>query len=152
MKRYSLFVTAIATLVTCSWAVAGEIYKWTDSEGSVHYEDRPIGDPPMEHLSVRSRNTDNSAVQRRVAARREARATAEQVASEAPPEMSKAELRAEKEKRQQQCQTYRARLARFLSARTLYREDATGERNYLDADEIQAARERVEGQIKEYCG
>ena len=152
MKYFSLLLTVTAILATSGWAGASEIYKWTDEDGGVHYEDRPTGLPPMERLDIVSRNTDNTVVQARIAAQRKSRATAEQVASEAPPEMSKAEVRAEQEKRQQQCQMYRAKLESFLRSQRLYREDDAGERQYLDEDEILAARERVEGQIKEYCG
>jgi len=152
MKRYSLLITVAAALITGGTAVASEIYKWTDQDGNVHYEDRPTGNAQVERLAIVSKNTDNSAVRSQIAANREARATAEQVASEAPPEMSKAELRAEQEKRKEQCQMYRDRLEQFLRSQRLYREDDAGEREYLDESETLAARERVEGQIKEYCG
>lgn len=152
MKRYALLITVAAALATGGTAVASEIYKWTDGDGNVHYEDRPTTNAVVERLDVVSRNTDNSAVQARMTENREARAAAKQVASEAPATMSKEELRAEQEKRQEQCQTYRARLESFLRSQRLYREDESGERQYLDEDEVMAARTRVEGQIKEYCG
>jgi uncharacterized protein YaiL (DUF2058 family) len=132
--------------------VSGEIYKWTDEDGNVHYEDRPIGKTDMEHVNIMSRNTDNSVVQARVDADREARAAARQTASEAPAEMSKEELRAEQQERQEKCQTYRAQMQTFLSAPRMYKEDAAGERQYLDENEIMAARSKVEEQIQEYCG
>ena len=75
---------ACAVLLASGMAVAGEIYKWTDADGYVHYEDRPIGKTDMQHVDIISRNTDNSVVQARLDADREARATARQVASEAP--------------------------------------------------------------------
>lgn len=152
MKRYSLLITTAAALITSGTAVASEIYKWTDAEGNVHYEDRPTADAPIERVAIASRNTDNTVVQARLEERRKARATAEQVASEAPPEMSREEIRAEQKKRQEQCEMYRARLETFVNSQRLYREDDAGERVYLEEEEIQAARTRVEGQIKEYCG
>ena len=152
MKRYSLLFTAAAALVTSGTAVASEIYKWTDADGNVHYEDRPTADAPIERLAIASKKTDNSVVQARLEERRKARATAEQVASEAPPEMSREEIRAEQKKRQERCEMYRARLESFLNSQRLYREDDAGERVYLEEEEVLAARNRVEGQIKEYCG
>ncbi|MDH3552063.1 MAG: DUF4124 domain-containing protein [Gammaproteobacteria bacterium] len=152
MKHYSLLITFVAALITSGTAVASEIYKWTDADGNVHYEDRPTFGAQIERLAIASKKTDNSAVQARLEANREARATAEQVASEAPPEMSREEIRAEQEKRKERCQMYRARLESFVKSQRLYREDAAGERVYLEENEILAARERVEEQIKEYCG
>lgn len=153
MKIFRLGLSVfIAALLTCGLAVAGEIYKWTDEDGNVHYEDRPIGDTQMERMEVVSRNTDNTIVQARVDANRKARDAARQVASEAPPEMSKEELRAEQKARQEKCQTYRDRLQAFLRSQRLYQEGDDGDRNYLSEEEVMAAREKVEGQIEEYCG
>ena len=143
---------AVMAMTVAGGAAANEIYKWTDAEGNVHYEDRPTADAPIERLAIASRNTDNSVVHARLEERRKARATAEQVASEAPPEMSREEIRAEQEKRQERCEMYRARLDSFVNSQRLYREDDAGERVYLEEKEILAARTRVEGQIKEYCG
>jgi len=96
MKNFRLPVAiACAALLAGGLASAGEIYKWVDENGNVHYEDRPIGKTDMEHVDIASRNTDNAAVQARVDANRKARAVKEQVASEAPPEMSKEEVREE---------------------------------------------------------
>ena len=153
MKNYRLPVTiACAALLASGLASGGEIYKWTDEDGNIHYEDRPIGKTDVEHVDVVSRNTDNSVVQARLDADREARAAARQVASEAPPEMTKEELRAEQQDRQEKCQMYRDRLQAFLRSTRLYQEDAEGGRNYLSEEEIMAARSKVEGQIQEYCG
>ena len=49
-------------------ALSGEIYKWTDEDGNVHYEDRPTGDDVQ--LVAVSSNTDNSAVRAGIDARR----------------------------------------------------------------------------------
>lgn len=153
MKNYRLpIAVACAALMASGLAVAGEIYKWTDEDGNVHYEDRPVGDSDMEHVDIVSRSTDNSVVQARVDADRKARAAARQVASEAPPEMTKEELRAEQKDRQEKCQSYRQKLETFLTRPRLYEEDADGERDYLEEDEIMAARSKVEEQITEYCG
>jgi len=153
MKTKRLTVSfACAALLAGGLAVGGEIYKWVDDEGNVHYEDRPIGAGSIERMGIASRNTDEAAVQARVDARREARALADQVAAEAPPEMSKEEIRKEREERAAKCQEYRDRLEEFLASQRLYREDETGERNYLSDEEVSAAHARVEQQIKEYCG
>jgi hypothetical protein len=147
-----LLVVSIAALLASGVVVASEIYKWVDEEGNVHYVDRPTGQPDETRLDIFSARTDNSAVQARVQQRQENRAAAAQVASEAPPEMSEEDLRAEQQKRQEQCQTYRARLERYLQSQRLYKEDDSGERVYLDEEQTLAARARVEEQIKEYCG
>ena len=143
---------ACAALLASGMAMAGEIYKWVDEQGNVHYEDRPIGDGTVERVSVLSRNTDNAAVQARVGAQRTQRAAARQAAAEAAPETSEEDLLAEQQARQAKCQSYRDKLQAFLTAPRMYREDEAGERVYLDEDQILAARADVEAKIQEYCG
>ena len=154
MKRLRLPLTvACAAMLASGLATGGEIYKWIDENGNVHYEDRPIGEANVERVvEVRSRNTDRAAVAARVEEQRKALAAARQVEAEAPAEMSEEELRAEKQARHERCQSYRAKLQAFLTAPRMYEEDEAGERNYLEEDEIMARRSRVEDKIKEYCG
>ena len=154
MKRLRLPISiACAALLASGLAAGGEIYKWIDENGNVHYEDRPLGKENVERVvDVRSRNTDNAAVAARLDQRRQARAAAREDDPEAPAEMSKEELRAEQQDRQQKCESYRAKLQAFLTAPRLYEEDEAGERNYLDEDQIMARRSRVEEKIQEYCG
>ena len=153
MKKYRIPVAlACAALLAGGFASAGEIYKWVDEDGNIHYEDRPLGKTEVEHTGIQSRNTDDAAVQARVDASRKARAVKEQVASEAPPEMTKEDLRAEQQARAEKCQMYRDQLEAFLRSTRLYREDDAGERQYLSDDEVMAARNKAEGKIKEYCG
>jgi len=150
--RFSLLIAVTAALLAGTTAMASDIYTWTDKDGNVHYEDRPIANTPVERLRIVSRNTDNTAVKARVDERLEAKAIIQQVASEAPPEMSRQDLRAEQAKREEKCAEVRGRLQRFLRSRRLYKEGESGEREYLDEAATLAARDRVQGQIKEYCG
>lgn len=154
MKNKRLPITiACAALLASGLALGGEIYKWVDENGNVHYEDRPIGEGTVQHVKeVQTRNTDDAAVAARVDEQRKARAVARQVESEAPAEMSREEKRAEKQARQEQCQAYRAKLQVFLTAPRIYEQDEAGERSYLEEDQIMARRSKVEEKIQEYCG
>ena len=145
----ALTVTALLGAGVCA---AGEIYKWTDENGNVHYEDRPTGGQDMERVDIVSRDTDNSVVQARLDADREARTAAREEASGAEPEKTREEIRAEQMAREDRCEQYRQQLETMLSARRLYKEDESGERQYLDDEQILEARAKVETKISEYCG
>jgi hypothetical protein len=133
-------------------ALASDIYKSTDENGNVHYGDRPTGDESEELLDIISRPTDPSAVQARVQSRRQAREDAGQTAEqEEADEPSEEELRATAEERARKCETYKARLQKYVTSRRLYRQDENGERVYLDEEQTQTARERVENQVQEHC-
>lgn len=132
-------------------AFANEIYKWTDEEGNAHYGDRPSGEESEERLDIVSRPTDPARVQARVESRHAAKEQPEQAAPAEPAGPTEEELRAQAAERAEKCETYKARLQKFVTSRRLYRHDENGERVYLDEEQAQAARERVENQVQEYC-
>mgnify|MGYP001823993715 CR=1 FL=1 len=143
---------AVLAMTMASGAMANEIYKWTDADGNVHYEDRPTGAETEERLSITYGRTDSSAVQRRVKARTDAQASrreAESVAAAA--EQEAADNAAAEEARAAKCESSRARLESYLQSRRLYRTDANGERVYLDDAQRQEARQKAEEQITEFC-
>ncbi|MCH8073174.1 MAG: DUF4124 domain-containing protein, partial [Proteobacteria bacterium] len=83
--RY-LPIAVVLTLVVSAagTAVAGDIYKWTDEEGNVHFEDRPAGEQP-ERLAIQSKPTDPARIQAMMQARASAAAkVAEEEAAAAP--------------------------------------------------------------------
>ena len=153
MKRTTLLLTVASfALLASTGAVSGDIYTWVDDDGGIHYEDRPTDEQVAHRVGIDSRATDNDAVYAQTQARLDAKAAAAQVAAEAPPEMTKKEIRAEKEQRQQQCQRYREQRDKYLRARAIYDENEVGDRVYQDEATRQATMDRVETQIREYCG
>lgn len=146
--------TALALLLTSgltSGVAMGEIYKWVDEDGNAHYGDRPTGDATEEIVSIESHRTDPQQVQARVQSRLDAQEARQAALDALPQGPSEEEIRAEKREREEKCNTYRARLERFVHSRRLYREDEDGERVYLDEEQTLAARERVQNQVEEYC-
>ncbi|MDH3777220.1 MAG: DUF4124 domain-containing protein [Gammaproteobacteria bacterium] len=138
------------TIASCS--VANEIYKWTDENGNVHYEDRPSGAATEERLQMTYNRTSSSAVHQRVQARVDARTAREEAKTAAEAsEKEAAENAAIAAERAQKCDKSRARLESYLQARRVYRTDDNGERVYLDEDQRQEARKKAEEQISEFC-
>lgn len=131
---------------------AGEIYRWTDENGTVHFGDRPSGADSAVRLDIASEPTDPARIEQIVQARSEARAEREEAeAARAANEPSPEELRAQAKERAQKCTEYKDRLQKFVTSRRLYRHDENGERVYLDEEETLAARNRVQEKVEEYC-
>lgn len=153
MNARNLALTcAVAAMTFAAGATANEIYKWTDEDGNVHYEDRPSGAATEERIDIGYRRTDSGAVNQRVQARLDRQAERDEAKSvEAAREEEAAEQAAAAEERAQACERARARLETYLQSRRLYRTDANGERVYLDDAERQQARQKAEEQITEYC-
>ncbi len=150
MRNQAIITVLLLTLVAISGAFAKEIYKWIDEEGNVHYGDRPT-DVQSERVAISSKPTDPSRIQAQAQARVDAQARAAEEAAKAPQGPSPEELQAEADERAQKCTQYRQTLQKFVVSRRLYREDENGERVYLDETETQAARDKAEGQVEEYC-
>jgi len=143
---------AVMAMAVASGAAANEIYKWTDAEGNVYYEDRPSGASTEERLSMTYNPTNNSVVQKRVDKRieaQDARREADSVAAAAQQEA--ADNAAADAARQEKCTRSRARLESYLQSRRMYRTGTDGQRVYLDDAQRQEARQKAEEQISEFC-
>ena len=151
MKKQLIAAAAILTLTGSGAALAGDIYKWVDEDGNVHYGDKPVGSQ-AQRMAIDSRPTNASRASAETQSLMASRdAAAERRAEVDATEAEQAELRAEREKRAEACSTARAQMQRMITARRVYQEDENGERVYLDDAEREAARERVENQINEHC-
>ena len=143
---------AVMAMTVSGGAMANEIYKWTDEDGNVYYEDRPSGAATEERLGITYRPTDSGAVQQRVQKRVDAQtAYREKQAAAATAQQEAANEAAADKVRQEKCERSRARLESYLQSRRLYRTDENGERVYLDDTERQEARQKAEDQISEFC-
>lgn len=153
MKIQTFLAGFAALAITVSSAVyADEIYKWTDEDGNVHYEDRPSGAPSEQRLQFSYNRTDSTAVDERVKAQRDVENTRREARADKDAEdQTIAEERAAAEKKLEQCQQYRASLKVMLESRRVYREDEAGERTYLDDTARAEARTKAEELIKETC-
>ena len=151
MKKQMIAVAATATLALSGAAIAGDIYKWVDEDGNVHYGDKPAGAQP-ERMAIESRPTDPARVAAQTQARIEAQAQErESEDAAAAAQASEEEQQAQADERRKACEQSRANLQRMVTSRRLYREDDNGEREYLNEAEMQATRQRVENEISEFC-
>ena len=152
IQRIMTGFAALAITIS-SGAMADVIYKWTDEDGHVHYEDRPSGQPSEERLLFSYNRTNNAAVQDRIQTRRDTTATRREANAEAEADKQTAsERRAAAKDKLAKCQDYRARLKVMIESRRVYREDDAGERVYLDGTARAEARTQAEELIKETCG
>ena len=151
MRNQALVTALLLAFVASGGAIAKEIYKWVDENGNVHYEDRPVSEQ-SERVAIASRPTDPAHAQAETQRLLDARTKkAEEAAAAAAAGPSPEELKAEADERAKKCTQYRQTLQKFVFSRRLYREDENGERVYLDEAETQAARDRAEKQVEEYC-
>lgn len=153
-RKQIIFAIAATLLaaVGSNAAQASEIYRYVDANGEVHYGDRPSGEPSEERLAISSRPTSPAQVQARVSPPTNTtavdQATPEQ---EKAAELTRAQKRAQAKLQEEKCQKYREQLETYVTSRRLYREDDKGERVYLDDNEVQEARSKMEEMIVKDC-
>jgi len=150
-KRF-LIGCAVLAITASNSGLANEIYKWTDNEGNVHYEDRPTGSATEERMALTYHRTNSDALNNRITSRAKTEATRQEARTAAAEEEKSAETQAaDAAAKQKKCDSYRARLQTFVQSRRLYRQNDDGEREYLDDQQTQEARQRVEELIAENC-
>ncbi|MDH3586654.1 MAG: DUF4124 domain-containing protein [Gammaproteobacteria bacterium] len=151
MNRKILVLVLSAAALTTS-ALAGEIYKYVDEDGNVHYVDRPTGESGEERLGISYSGTSTAAVSAQVKRRQNYMEALDEARSETESRReAEAQARAEMEARAAKCQESRSRLESYLQAHRLYRQDESGERDYLDDEQILEARRKAEEAIQEHC-
>ena len=151
IRKYVMTCLIMFVVSASGIAFANDIYKWTDEDGNVHYGDRPTGDATEERMAISSNSTEPANVQARAQSRYAPKESAAEAVANEPQGPTEDELRVQAAERKEKCDTYKARLQKFVQSRRLYKQDENGDRVYLDEDQTQAARERVENQVQEYC-
>lgn len=150
-KRF-LMGFAVLAITVSSGSMADEIYKWTDEQGNVHYEDRPTGSASAERMTLTYRRTNSAALQQRIQTHVDSETARQEARNKAAEEAKSAEAAAaEAAAKQKKCESYRARMQTLTQSRRVYRQGDDGEREYLDEQQLQKTRQRVEELIAENC-
>lgn len=150
MNRLLLLIASLALLAT---AQAAEVFKTKDAQGNTIYTDRPES-LPAQKVNVATRSTDKVEVQRQYDEKMQANAASEKSRADAAKQAGEARQAnemtvADKAKR---CLDARARYEQVMNAQRLYEPgEKEGERRYLDAKEIDAARAAHKKAMDEFC-
>ena len=154
MQFFSVTRTVGAVIVWASIcltpAAAGEIYRWTDENGNVHYTDKPIGES-SEIVDIQSRATSPETVQRENRNWQQELERRQAQQAEKPAKPSREQVAAKREADQESCEIYRERLNTFHWSHRLFREDENGERTYLTSEEIDDARTKLQEKVDRFC-
>jgi hypothetical protein len=151
MRRIA--VTALLAFDTFASASAGEVYVTKDAQGRPIYTDRPDS-LPAERVGVASRQTDPADVKKRYDEEMKQYSQTDKTSEEAARHASaakqaKTDTAADKAKR---CQEARTQYTALMNAHRVYDEgEQSGERHYLDSNEIDAARANAKAIMDEFC-
>lgn len=125
---------------------AAEIYRWTDANGQVHFGQRPAA-PGAQQIEVKPQVVERDQLTRErqertdrfYDARREEQAQASALAAE------------RQAKRAEECRELRKQLASIPQGRSYYRTEADGQRSYYSDEQVDTARQQLQGRVAERC-
>jgi len=151
-NSFLLWVVGIALLQSSAlFAAHGEVYKWTDSDGHVHYGEKPA-EENAQKLDLKTTVDSKQLQQSQESARRIQeenqlydRAQDEQVQVEQKKEEERAKYAGE-------CKKARNQLADFdRGGMTWYTTDAHGDRQYMSDDEAVRGSEKTRIWVGAHC-
>lgn len=140
MRRLTLLILLLAPLP--GW---GEIYRWIDANGQVHFGEQP--GPGAEAIEVKPQvvERDAATLQSQERLQKVLDARQQEKAAEAQKQASKAA------KRNQECAKLRQTLANLEHGGRYFSEGANGERTYYSDQQIAAARSQVANEFAANC-
>ena len=154
--RYCAIIIVIATLPALVIADGGQIYKWLDEDGNLHYTDSPP--PPgrvAEEVTVAPRPTAEDAGDAR---KHLERLIEDQEASYSASQKQKEEQEARRVEEQElevqrkkKCASSRQSLRALQTSRPVYSIDDRGEYVFLSDDERAATIKSFEKSVAENC-
>lgn len=137
-------------LVTATGVAAGEIYRWTDDEGVVHYTQNPPTDREADRVKgARPPADDPEARNERIDQLREDTAT--EVYERQYGREAKAEAEARTEQLAEQCSRLRQKRTDFMNNPRIRMQTDDGDYRTLTQEERQARIAKYEKQIARHC-
>jgi len=150
MKKLTA-VIILSLLCAASGALAGKVYKWTDSEGNVHYGERPPTTqareidipkaPPSSHNAAPAGNSLQETNKLLEALQKERQQKAEKKAAEEE----------ERKIRETNCSHSKRKLVGYKIGGRIYEIDEQGERSYLSDSDIQQRLEAAQKEVDKWC-
>jgi hypothetical protein len=144
------WVLLMGCLLLSPLAFAGKVYKWVDSQGNVHYGERPPSTQQADELRIRSHAPSGSATP--ASKPQSANEFLDSLDKERQEKAEASEKSAkEKEITQKQCERARKQMATLNVGGRMFEMQADGERKYLDDADIQRRKKEAQAAIDKWC-
>jgi len=144
MKRLLL----CAALLAWSGMASAVVYKWVDAQGKVQYGDSPPDGVHAEVVELLGTHTSRSAASAPAPSARAA-STSTTPADSSTKQAVDQDVAATREK---QCADAQAEYKKLIEGRRLYKTGDNGEKQFLNSDEIDAARMTAKQEVDALCG
>lgn len=146
MFRSLLLLILTTVALAAGTAAAADVYKYKDEKGNIQYTDKPPS-LPAERLNVQSQRTDVVAAQTRQ--QPEQKPFSPQSRNQPADQREAAAMNAKD--KAERCAKARERYDKYMNSQKLYEQDNNGERRYLTAEELDAARAAAKASMDVMC-
>lgn len=144
MKKIVFLMLLIATPVSAG------IYKWTDSDGNIHFGDRPVDLESATELKIKTNNRTGVTNSSSHKADREYLLKKIDEDKAAAAEKNKERIASNK-KRRKQCDEYKSAYHHQIQSNQLYTMGPDGKRTYLSDKERAARKKKLTKGISKNC-
>ncbi|AYC34116.1 DUF4124 domain-containing protein [Pseudomonas cavernae] len=141
-----LLCTVLLSVTVLPGLASAEIYRWTDAQGQVHFDQRPQAG--AEQVEVKPQVVERDAATRE----REARTERFYDARRQEQEQATSQSSERQAKREQECSKLRDQLEQVSQGGRYYHEDAAGQRVYYSDAEISAVQRQLRERVVQRCG
>ena len=143
--KYWLIVFLLLPLPT----MAG-VYKWTDTNGQVHFGDRPPAEKPAEEVTINAAPPGkDAAANERI--RKMNEFLDQRQAEREVLQAEEAKIRRQAEMQDTRCRKLRVQLKHMASVSTFYNLNEQGERVFVSEDDNTRIRERFSQRVRQAC-
>jgi catalase len=144
MKKYILLFAFVITPVDAG------IYKWTDSDGNVHFGDQPVNTDAATELHMQTNNKTGVTNSSGNTKEREYLLKKISEDKETDAEERKKKLAKDKERRKL-CDRYRSQLQVHNQSNSIFKMSPDGERTYLTDKQRDDQQKRLSKGVAKYC-
>ncbi|MFV2060125.1 MAG: DUF4124 domain-containing protein [Gammaproteobacteria bacterium] len=130
--------------------ILGEIYKWTDADGIVHFGDKPENNPASVY-KVPKGNTSNVSTTNKERAEKQKKLTESLRDARRDKEEQDDKKRENIKVRKYNCRVAKDDLAKYQRASGIYDRNDVGEKVYLNEKERLREIENMKNQVNKWC-
>lgn len=144
MKKYILLFAFVITPLNAG------IYKWTDSDGNVHFGDQPVNTDEATELHIQTNSKTGFTNSSGNSKEREYLLKKISEEKEADAEQRKKNIAKDKERRKL-CDRYRSRLQSHNQSNRTFTMSPEGERTYLSDEQRDDRKKQLSKGVAKYC-
>lgn len=140
-------ITFTILLLVLSFTSNAQIYKWTDSEGKVHYSDKKPAGSGAESIKVRTQKNSSSPAN----AQEQAQALEQKQQQELEAKAENLQKSAEQRQNDKRCQALRDNLKKIRENSRIKIKGDDGELRYLSPEEIDERKRDYQEMLAQSC-